>query len=123
MSECSSCKYFVEEALACARYPSWVEGLTADHFCGEYKSAKAAATSAARAKPGKRLVEWMSAEHDLQEGDDPTNCMPEPCANISADWAQWDLFVEYFTSPDAKNPVKKDWPGAWRNWIRRSMER
>lgn len=31
-------------------------------------------------------------------------------------------FIEYFTSPDAKNPSRADWPASQRNWLRRAAE-
>lgn len=32
-------------------------------------------------------------------------------------FVEWEKFVTYFTGADAKRPEKKDWLGAWRNWI------
>jgi uncharacterized protein YdaU (DUF1376 family) len=32
-------------------------------------------------------------------------------------------FWRYWTSPDAKNPLKADWLGTWENWFDRAMER
>lgn len=32
-------------------------------------------------------------------------------------------FRRYWTSPDAKNPMKADWLGTWENWFDRAMER
>lgn len=32
-------------------------------------------------------------------------------------------FRRYWTSPDAKNPMKADWKRAWENWFDRAMER
>ncbi len=31
-------------------------------------------------------------------------------------------FVRYFTGPDAKSPVKKDWARTWANWIDKAAE-
>lgn len=31
-------------------------------------------------------------------------------------------FKRYWTSPDAKKPLKADWPGTWENWIDRALD-
>ena len=32
-------------------------------------------------------------------------------------------FREYFTGPDARQPVKRDWSRAWQRWVRKDRER
>lgn len=32
-------------------------------------------------------------------------------------YKQWEKFYFYYNSPDCKKPFKRDWLGAWRNWI------
>ena len=63
-------------------------------------------------KAGIRLAEdfvlpeewriWAKQEHGLQDNQIDTELKK---------------FVRYWTSPDAKNPAKKDWKRTWQNWI------
>lgn len=65
---------------------------------------------------GEDLVNFIS---------NPENTIPDVFGDIWKErrgdvdniWGEWTKFYKYFTSPDAKRPVKKDWATTWINWI------
>lgn len=77
-----------------------------------------------KAEAGSRIDDWFKA------GGYGDGCIPP-------DWHEWahgkygwdyytvqyiaEQFIRYFTGPDAKEPVKKDWKRAFQGWCDRSI--
>lgn len=79
---------------------------------------------------GTRLVPFLisvmpEVKKELIESA-PHNYVPDSFAKLYEEkhgvnedrlFNEFEKFAIYFTGADAKKPVKKDWLGAWRNWI------
>lgn len=69
------------------------------------------------APKGTRLAnDWQPSEADFAYARE----LGYTDAEIAAECSE---FREYFISPDAKRPVKKDWPSALKRWLRENTSR
>lgn len=90
----------------------------------EAESEKPKLTRKQKAQSGTRLEDWLKANGPADGG-------------VPSDWIEWvdgkykwddetighiaEQFYRYFTGPDAKEPVKKDWKRAFQGWCDRSI--
>lgn len=131
---CESCRYVVEmeSGFVCRRYPP-ILTVKSGMWCGEWKSNKPTVTKKTQER-GKRLDEYVESCEDY-DGLELNEWMPSEFMEFATSnaggfyrdqdhiWNEWEKFIEYFiNNKDCKEPVKKDWLAAWRNWIRRSKK-